>query len=137
MGRVQTGMASFCKPPPTAEQREQQHLEEGQKFKQQVQKQRAACSKGSQAQPGRPRKDAFGMHSILSKARTKQQENKRPQAEEDEEHRGPGVTGGTQLSSFPSWRVDPCRCAGRKASSSTSWADSATSIGGEGEGGMG
>ena len=77
------------------------------------------------------------MHSILSKARTKQQENKRPQAEEDEEHRGPGVTGGTQLSSFPSWRVDPCRCAGRKASSSTSWADSATSIGGEGEGGMG
>jgi hypothetical protein len=34
-------MASFCKPPPTAEQREQQHLEEGQKFKQQVQKQRA------------------------------------------------------------------------------------------------
>ena len=27
--------------PPTAEQREQQHLEEGQKFKQQVQKQRA------------------------------------------------------------------------------------------------
>ena len=42
VGRVQTGMASFCKPPPTAEQREQQHLEEGQKFKQQVQKQRAA-----------------------------------------------------------------------------------------------
>ena len=41
VGRVQTGMASFCKPPPTAEQREQQHLEEGQKFKQQVQKQRA------------------------------------------------------------------------------------------------
>ena len=41
MGSVQTGMASFCKPPPTAEQREQQHLEEGQKFKQQVQKQRA------------------------------------------------------------------------------------------------
>jgi len=41
VGRVQTGMASFCKPPPTAEQREQQHLEEGQKFKQQVQKQ--AC----------------------------------------------------------------------------------------------
>ena len=40
VGRVQTGMASFCKPPPTAEQREQQHLEEGQKFKQQVQKQR-------------------------------------------------------------------------------------------------
>jgi hypothetical protein len=36
VGRVQTGMASFCKPPPTAEQREQQHLEEGQKFKQQV-----------------------------------------------------------------------------------------------------
>jgi len=32
MGRVQTGMASFCKPPPTAEQREQQHLEEGQKL---------------------------------------------------------------------------------------------------------
>jgi len=28
--------------PPTAEQREQQHLEEGQKFKQQVQKQRAS-----------------------------------------------------------------------------------------------
>ena len=81
VGRVQTGMASFCKPPPTAEQREQQHLEEGQKFKQQVQKQRAACSKGSQAQPGRPRKDAFGMHSILSKARTKQQENKRPDRE--------------------------------------------------------
>ena len=40
VGRVQTGMASFCKPPPTAEQHEQQHLEEGQKFKQQVQKQR-------------------------------------------------------------------------------------------------
>ena len=81
VGHVQTGMASFCKPPPTAEQCEQQHLEEGQKFKQQVQKQRAACSKGSQAQPGRPRKDAFGMHSILSKARMKQQENKRPDRE--------------------------------------------------------
>ena len=40
VGRVQTGMASFCKPPPTAEQREQQHLEEGQKFKQRVQKQK-------------------------------------------------------------------------------------------------
>ena len=39
VGRVQTGMASFCKPPPTAEQ---QHLQEGQKFKQQVQKQRAS-----------------------------------------------------------------------------------------------
>jgi hypothetical protein len=34
-------MSSFCKAPPTAEQREQQHLEEGQKFKQQLQKQRA------------------------------------------------------------------------------------------------
>ena len=41
VGRVQTGMASFCKPPPTAEQHEQQHLVEGQKFEQQVQKQRA------------------------------------------------------------------------------------------------
>jgi len=41
VGRVQTGMASFCKPLPTAKQREQQHLEKGQKFKQQVQKQRA------------------------------------------------------------------------------------------------
>ena len=50
LGKVQTGMASFCKAPPTAEQLEQQ-----QKFKQQVQKQRAekqagACSGGSQAQ---------------------------------------------------------------------------------------
>ena len=81
MGRVQTGMASFCKPPPTAEQREQQHLEEGQKFKQQVQKQRADNQQRAakhKRKPGRPRKDAFGMHSILSKARTKQQENKRP-----------------------------------------------------------
>ena len=84
MGRVQTGMASFCKPPPTAEQREQQHLEEGQKFQQQVQKQRAdnqqraAEAAKHKRKPGRPRKDAFGMHSILSKARTKQQENKRP-----------------------------------------------------------
>ena len=84
VGRVQTGMASFCKPPPTAEQREQQHLEEGQKFKQQVQKQRAdnqqraAEAAKHKRKPGRPRKDAFGMHSILSKARTKQQENKRP-----------------------------------------------------------
>ena len=84
VGRVQTGMGSFCKPPPTAEQREQQHLEEGQKFKQQVQKQRAdnqqraAEAAKHKRKPGRPRKDAFGMHSILSKARTKQQENKRP-----------------------------------------------------------
>ena len=87
MGRVQTGMASFCKPPPTAEQREQQHLEEGQKFKQQVQKQRAdnqqraAKAAKHKRKPGRPRKDAFGMHSILSKARMKQQENKRPDRE--------------------------------------------------------
>jgi len=46
-------MASFCKPPPIAEQREQQHLEEGQKFKQQAEaacRQSAACSGGSQAQ---------------------------------------------------------------------------------------
>jgi len=53
VGRVQTGMASFCKPPPIAEQREQQHLEEGQKFKQQAEaacRQSAACSGGSQAQ---------------------------------------------------------------------------------------
>jgi len=87
VGRVQTGMASFCKPPPTAEQREQQHLEEGQKFKQQVQKQRAdnqqraAKAAKHKRKPGRPRKDAFGMHSILSKARMKQQENKRPDRE--------------------------------------------------------
>ena len=33
VGRVQTGMASFCKAPPTAEQLEQQQLEEGQKFR--------------------------------------------------------------------------------------------------------
>jgi len=65
VGRVQTGMASFCKPPPTAEQREQQHLEEGQKFKQQVQKQRAdnqqraAEAAKHKRKPGRPRKDAF------------------------------------------------------------------------------
>ena len=85
VGRVQTGMASFCKPPPTAEQREQQHLEEGQKFKQQVQKQRAdnqqraAEAAKHKRKLSRPRKDAFGMHSILSKARMKQQENKRPE----------------------------------------------------------
>ena len=84
VGRVQTGMASFCKSPPTAEQREQQHLEEGQKFKQQVQKQRAdnqqraAEAAKHKRKPGRPRKDAFGMHSNFSKARMKQQENKRP-----------------------------------------------------------
>jgi len=56
---------SFCKPPPTAEQCEQQHLEEGQKFKQQVQKQRAdnqqraAEAAKHKRKPGRPRKDAF------------------------------------------------------------------------------
>ena len=65
VGRVQTGMASFCKPPPTAEQCEQQHLEEGQKFKQQVQKQRAdnqqraAEAAKHKHKLGRPRKDAF------------------------------------------------------------------------------
>ena len=82
VGRVQTGMASFCKPPPTAEQ---QHLQEGQKFKQQVQNQRAdnqqRAAEAAKHKPGRPRKDAFGMHSILSKARMKQQENKRPDRE--------------------------------------------------------
>ena len=52
VGRVQTGMASFCKPPPTAEQREQQHLEEGQKFKQQVQKQRATEAAKHKRKPG-------------------------------------------------------------------------------------
>jgi hypothetical protein len=34
-------MVSFCKAPPTAEQLEQQQREDGQKFKQQVRKQRA------------------------------------------------------------------------------------------------
>jgi hypothetical protein len=34
-------MASFCKAPPSAEQLEQQQREDGQKLKQQVQKQRA------------------------------------------------------------------------------------------------
>jgi len=34
-GVCQTGMASFCKAPPTAEQLGQQQLEEGQTFKQQ------------------------------------------------------------------------------------------------------
>jgi len=48
VGRVQTGMASFCKPPPTAEQREQQHLEEGQKFKQQVQKEEGSDAEESE-----------------------------------------------------------------------------------------
>jgi len=38
---VKTGMVSFCKAPPTAEQLEQQQREDGQKFKQQVRKQRA------------------------------------------------------------------------------------------------
>jgi len=65
VGRVQTGMASFCKPPPTAEQHEQQHLVEGQKFEQQVQKQRAdnqqraAEAAKHKRKLGRPRKDAF------------------------------------------------------------------------------
>ena len=72
VGRVQTGMA-FCKPPPA----EQQHLEEVQKQRADNQ-QRAAEAAKHKRKPGRPRKDAFGMHSILSKARTKQQENKRP-----------------------------------------------------------
>jgi len=78
------GWPASASPPPTAEQ---QHLEEGQKFKQQVQneradnQQRAAEAAKHKRKPGRPRKDAFGMHSILSKARTKQQENKRPDRE--------------------------------------------------------
>jgi len=69
VGRVQTGMASFCKPPPTAEQREQQHLEEGQKFKQQVQKQRAdnqqraAEAAKHKRKPGRPRKQGRLRHA--------------------------------------------------------------------------
>jgi hypothetical protein len=78
------GWPASASPSPTAEQREQQHLEEGQKFKQQVQKQRADNQQRAakhKRKPGRPRKDAFGMHSILSKARTKQQENKRPDRE--------------------------------------------------------
>ena len=69
VGRVQTGMGSFCKPPPTAEQREQQHLEEGQKFKQQVQKQRAdnqqraAEAAKHKRKPGRPRKQGRLRHA--------------------------------------------------------------------------
>jgi hypothetical protein len=35
VGRVQTGMASFCKALPTAKQLEQQQLEERQRLKQQ------------------------------------------------------------------------------------------------------
>ena len=83
MGRVQTGMASFCKAPPSAEQLEQKQREDGQKFKQQVQKQRAdnqeraAEAAKHKRKPGRPRKDAFGLHSIRSEAINKQQKNKR------------------------------------------------------------
>jgi len=40
MGRVETGMASFCKAPPSTEQLEQQQ-EDRLKLKQYVQKQRA------------------------------------------------------------------------------------------------
>ena len=74
MGRVQTGMA-FCKPPPA----EQQHLEEVQK--QRADNQQRAAEAPSTSASRVARKDAFGMHSILSKARTKQQENKRPDRE--------------------------------------------------------
>ena len=83
-GVSRQGWPASASPPPTAEQ---QHLEEGQKFKQQVQneradnQQRAAEAAKHKRKPGRPRKDAFGMHSILSKARMKQQENKRPDRE--------------------------------------------------------
>jgi len=87
VGRVQTGMASFCKAPPLAEQLEQQQRANGQKFKQPVQKQRAnkqeraAEAAKHKSKPGRPRKDAFGLHSIPSKAIMKQQNNKRPDRE--------------------------------------------------------
>ena len=110
MGRVQTGMASFCKPPPTAEQREQQHLEEGQKFKQRVQKQRADNQQRAAEAAKHKRKP--GTHGRLRHAQHSQQGQNEaageqapgPQAEEDEERRGPGAIGGTQLSSFPSLR---------------------------------
>ena len=135
-GVSRQGWPASASPPPTAEQ---QHLEEGQKFKQQVQneradnQQRAAEAAKHKRKPGRPRKDAFGMHSILSKARTKQRTSAWTASGRRRGASRAGGPGGTQLSSVPSWRVDPCRCAG----SNISWADSATSVGGEGEGGMG
>ena len=61
-GVSRQGWPASASPPPTAEQ---QHLEEGQKFKQQVQneradnQQRAAEAAKHKRKPGRPRKDAF------------------------------------------------------------------------------
>ena len=90
---MKTGMASFCKPPPTAEQREQQHLEEGQKFKQRVQKQRADNQQRAAEAAKHKRKP--GTHGRLRHAQHSQQGQNEaageqapgPRAEEDEERR--------------------------------------------------
>jgi hypothetical protein len=62
-------MASFCKAPPTAEQLKQQHLEDGQKFKQQVQKQRAdKHERKSGGAVRRARNPAAGMGKMMMRA---------------------------------------------------------------------